>query len=64
MVRQCRAMCWGVLLWVGQHVVVCSCVCCGGQGSVRLDKVVREVCTELVTSSIKVLYCCTIVVLH
>ena len=62
MVRQCRAMCWGVLLWAVQHVAVCSCLCCGGQdrqGSVRLDKVVREVCTELVTSSIKVLYCCT-----
>ena len=41
-----------MLLWVGQRVAICSCVCCGGQdrqGSVRLDKVAGEACTELVT---------------
>ena len=45
MARQCRVVCWGVLLWATQCVVVCSCVCCGGQdrqGSVRLDRVARE----------------------
>ena len=67
MARQCRVECWGVLLWAGQHVAVCSCVCYGGQdrqGSVRLDRVAKEACVELVMSSIKVLYCCTIVELH
>ena len=62
MAEQCRALCWGVLLWVGQRVAVCSCVCCGRQdrqGSGRLGRVVGEACTELVTSSIIVLYCCT-----
>ena len=56
-----------MLLWAGQRVAICSCVCCGGQdrqGSVRLDKVAGEACTELVTSSIKILSCCIIVVLH
>ena len=45
MARQCRVVCWGVLLWATQCVVVCSCVCCGGQdrqGSVRRDRVARE----------------------
>nr|POE52868.1 hypothetical protein CFP56_63818 [Quercus suber] len=44
--RQYRAVCWGVLLWVGQRVIICSCVCCGGQdrqSSGKLDRVIRDI---------------------